>query len=141
EQQLVHCDLFFGSARAALEGICCGCAVIVCDNRGFAVLVTRQNFATLRARNFGLRCLGEVVTVDRCVAEIGRYDPAEASLVAEQAREDASLEKLLDEFEKLYLEVLDGARQPQVTAESHHQAVTRFLHENLPRRTGADRCP
>jgi len=141
EQELVHCDLVFGSARAALEGLCCGCAVIVCDNRGFAGLVTQQNFATLRARNFGLRCLSEVVTVDRCVAEIGRYDPAEASLVAERAREEANLEKLLDEFEKLYLEVLDGARQPQVTAESHHQAVTRFLHENLPRRPGDARWP
>src|SRR5262249_17806309 len=55
EQELVEYDIVFASARAALEAICCGCAVVACDPRGSAGLVTPQNFAALRAQNFGLR--------------------------------------------------------------------------------------
>ena len=141
EQELVNFDLVFGTARAALEALCCGCAVIVCDRRGLAGYVTSRNFATLRAMNFGLRSLDEAVTVERCVHEIGRYDSADALLVAEQARKQASLEQLLDSFEKLYSEVLTGARRPQMVANAHESAVTRFLHENLPRKPRDGRWP
>ena len=141
EQELVNFDLVFASARAALEALCCGCAVIVCDHRGFAGLVTSQNFDLLRAMNFGLRCLGEAVTIDRCVQEIGRYDAADALLVTERARHDANLEHLLDAFETLYVEVLTGDRRPNITPDAHERAVARFLHENLPRRPGDGRWP
>src|SRR6202158_1838063 len=77
EQELVKFDLVFASARGALEALCCGCAVIVCDYRGVAGLVTSHSFAALRTRNFGLRCLSDDVTVDRCIQEIDRYDPAD----------------------------------------------------------------
>ena len=40
EQEMVKFDLVFTSARGALEALCCGCAVIVCDGRGLAGLVT-----------------------------------------------------------------------------------------------------
>ncbi|MEA2907414.1 MAG: hypothetical protein QOI12_4801 [Alphaproteobacteria bacterium] len=141
EQELVQYDLVFASARAALEALCCGCAVIVCDSRGFAGLVTSRNFESLRAMNFGLRCLAEPITVDRYVQEIDRYDPADASRVAERARVDADLSKLLDKFEKLYDEVLTGARRPSATADARERAVARFLHENLPRRPRDSRWP
>jgi hypothetical protein len=141
EQELVAYDLVFASARSALEAMCCGCAVIVCDPRGFAGLVTSRNFEALRARNFGLRCLAEPVTVDRCVQAIGRYDPDDASAVGRQARADADLDKLLDDVERLYDEVLTGPRRPSVTAAAHARAVARFLHENLPRRPADTRWP
>jgi hypothetical protein len=115
--------------------------VIVCDSRGFAGLITSRNFESLRAMNFGLRCLAEPITVDRYVQEIGHYDPDDASRVAERARADADLSKLLDKFEKLYDEVLTGERRPSVTAEARERAVARFLHENLPRRPGDARWP
>ena len=91
--------------------------------------------------NFGLRCLAEPITVERCVQEIGRYDPLDASRVAERSRVDADLSKLLDKFEKLYDEVLTGARRPFVAVEARERAVARFLHENLPRRPGDTRWP
>jgi hypothetical protein len=141
EQELVHYDLVFASARSALEALCCGCAVIVCDYRGFAGFVTSRNFEWLRAANFGLRCLTEPITVDRCVQEIGLYDPDDASRVADVARADADLNKLLDKFEQLYDEVLTGARRPSITSETREHAVARFLHENLPRRPGDPRWP
>jgi len=141
ERELVHYDLVFASARAALEALCCGCAVIVCDARGLAGLVTSRNFESLRAMNFGLRSLVEPITVDRFVQEIGRYDREDASRVVERARADADQSKLLDKFEELYDEVLTGARRPTVTTEARERAVARFLHENLPRRPGDARWP
>jgi hypothetical protein len=141
EQELVQYDLVFASARSALEALCCGCAVIVCDVRGFSGLVTSHNFESLRAMNFGLRCLTEPLAVDRCVQGIGRYDPDDASRVANRARADADLNKLLDKFEQLYDDVLTGARRPSVTAEAREHAIARFLHENLPRRPGDTRWP
>jgi hypothetical protein len=141
EQELVNFDLVFASARGALEALCCGCAVVVCDYRGFAGLVTSHNFEALRASNFGLRCLSDHVTIDRCIRAIGCYDPADASLVARRAREEADLEKLLDDFEKLYSEVLTGARQPRISPDARERAVARFLHENLPRRPDDARWP
>ena len=141
EQELVHYDLVFSSARSALEALCCGCAVIVCDYRGFAGFVTSRNFESLRAENFGLRCLTEPITVDRCVQEIGRYDHNDAAKVAKSARADADLGKLLDKFENLYNEVLTGVRCPTITTETRERAVARFLHENLPRTPGDARWP
>jgi hypothetical protein len=141
EQELVNYDLVFASARCALEAICCGCAVIVCDDRGFSGLVTSHNFESLRAMNFGLRCLTEPLSVDRCVQIICDYDPDDASRVADRARTDADLNKLLDKFEQLYDDVLTGARRPTITAEAREHAIARFLHENLPRRPGDRRWP
>src|SRR5262249_59918154 len=92
EQELIQYDLVFASARCALEALCCGCAVIVCDARGFGGLVTTQNFAAMRARNFGLRCLTEPVTVERCAQEIALYDRDEVCAVAERARREADVE-------------------------------------------------
>jgi hypothetical protein len=142
EQELVQYDLVFASARSALEALCCGCAVIVCDFRGFGGLVTSHNFERLRAMNFGLRCLTETtITAERCLQEITRYDPDDAARVAERARVSADLGKLLDKFENLYAEVLTGARRPIITAEAHARAVAQFLHDNLPRRPGDARWP
>jgi hypothetical protein len=141
EQALVGFDLVFASARAALEALCCGCAVIVCDTRGIAGLVTSRNFDSMRAGNFGLRCLGDAVTVERCVRDAGAYDRADASRVAERARDEADLERLLDRFERLYADLLTGSRRPLIDQTAHEHAAARFLHENLPRRPDDTRWP
>jgi hypothetical protein len=141
EQELVKADLVFASARAALEALCCGCAVVVCDQRGMAGMVTSRNYETMRAHNFGLRSLTEPVTVETCIAEASRYDAHDAALVSERARRDADLEKSLDRFEQLYTEVLGGVRPPSFAPEAHAEAVARFLHDCLPRRIHDSRWP
>jgi len=141
EEEVVNFDLVFASARAALEAMCCGCAVVACDSRGSAGLVTSQNFDRLRAQNFGVRCLQGTVTVDHCLQEIGRYDPGDAALVTRRAREEADFEKVLDRFEALYAEVLAGSRRPAVSADAHARAVAQFLHAYLPRWPGDPRWP
>ena len=133
ERHLVEFDLVFASARAALEALCCGCAVIACDERGLAGMVTSENFAALRARNFGLRSLVRPVTPQALSDEIGRYQAADARAVGEQARREADLENLLDAFAKLYAEAIEARRVAPVPPAAHEEAVARFLHEYLPR--------
>jgi hypothetical protein len=141
EQELVRFDLVFASARAALEALCCGCAVIVCDERGIAGPVTLENFSTLRAMNFGLRTLTAPVTVQHLIGNIKRYDREDASAVCARARREADLENLLDEFETLYSEALYGARRPSVPKGAQEASIARFLHDYLPRHPFDARWP
>jgi glycosyltransferase involved in cell wall biosynthesis len=141
EEELVQFDLVFACARAALEALCCGCAVVVCDPRGIAGLVTSENFSMFRERNFGLRSLAAPVTVERLIENIQRYDRVDADAVCVRARRDADLEKLLDDFEKLYAEVISGARRPFFAQGAHETAVAQFLHDYLPRHPGDPRWP
>jgi glycosyltransferase involved in cell wall biosynthesis len=141
ERQLVHYDLVFATARAALEAMCCGCAVIVADGRGFHGLVTPHNFDALRAMNFGLRSLTQPVTVDRCLEEIARYNRDDAAAVTARAREVADLTGTIEQYERLYEEVISGARRPVVDEAARKQAEARFLHDYLPRRPGDGRWP
>jgi len=127
EKELVHVDLVF--------------AVIVCDHRGMAGLVTTQNFEEMRIRNFGLRTLGAPITVVGLIDQINRYDVADAVAVGRLARNAADMEKHLDRVEHLYAEVLNGPRRPVITPDVHERAVARFLHENLPRTPGDTRWP
>jgi hypothetical protein len=141
ERELVEFDLVFASARAALEGLCCGCAVVVCDARGSAGLVTSENFAALRAKNFGIRSLGLPIAVDGLIEQVRRYDREDASRVCERARRDADLERLLDAFDRLYDQVISAARTSPVRREAHEAAVAGFLHAYLPRRPNDPRWP
>jgi len=141
ERHLVGFDLVFASARAAIEALCCGCAVIVCDARGSAGLVTSENFATLRAKNFGLRSLTRPLTAQGLIEEIRLYDREDARRVCERARSDADLERLLDAFDELYEKVMSAARAAPVSREAHEAAVARFLHAYLPRHPNDPRWP
>src|SRR5262249_25085328 len=115
ERHLVEFDLVFASARAALEGLCCGCAVIACDARGLAGLVTPENSAALRAKTFGLRSLVRPITAQALTDEIGRYDREDARVVGERARREADLEQLLDAFAKHYAEAIEARRAAPVS--------------------------
>lgn len=141
EKELVKFDIVFATARAALEALCAGCAVIVCDARGMAGLVTSDNFDFLWNRNLGLRSLGASISVAALVDEIRRYDPEDAARVSRHTREAANLSQRLDEFEKLYHDVLGGARRPQITPAAHEAAVARFIHDYLPRQPWDKRWP
>jgi hypothetical protein len=141
EEYLVNFDLVFASARAALEALCCGCAVVVCDARGSAGLVTSENFAALRAKNFGLRCLTMPITVEGLVEEVRRHDREDANRVSERARREGDLERLLDAFDGLYEKVISAARAAPVSREAHEAAVARFLRAYLPRHPNDPRWP
>ena len=138
EQELARADLVFATARMALEALCAGCAVVVCDARGLAGLATDAGFADLRRLNFGLRSLTRPVTVEALLEAIDRYDPAEAEALAARARREADLELLLARLEAVYAQAVAAPRPPPQEVRS---ATLAFLHSALPRLTGDSRWP
>jgi hypothetical protein len=138
EQELVNYDLVFATARMALEALCAGCAVIVCDSRGLAGMVSCANLPRLRPLNFGLRSLVHPVSVERLSDEISRYDSADAEQAAGRLRLMAPLEATLDCLIRLYGEAM--ARPPPDEA-AHHAATLAFLRQHLPRLRTDSRWP
>jgi hypothetical protein len=138
EFELVRYDLVFATARMALEAICAGCAVIVCDSRGLAGMVSTDNLSRLRSLNFGLRSLVHPVTVDSLSGEIDRYDPADAARVAEIVRAMSGLEATLDYLEQLYHRAMAAPRPSDGDVRA---ATLQFLQQALPRQRTDGRWP
>jgi len=130
ERELVNYDLVFATARMALEALCADCAVVVCDSRGMAGMVSSANLPQLRPLNFGLRTLVHGVTFQRLSDEIARYDAADAERVANRVRLMAPIESTLDRLLQLYDEAMSA---PAPGAEAQRAATLGFLQQNLPR--------
>jgi hypothetical protein len=106
ESELVCHDIVFATARAASEAIACGCAVVLVDARGFGGLVSLARYESMRANNFGLRCLAAPPTVEALGKAIREYDPGDALAVSKQHREERNIERVLDELEQTYAQML-----------------------------------
>lgn len=106
EEVLPHFDLVFAKARAAIEAMAVGCAVVQCDYFGAGWLVTSERFATLRPLNFGYLSMSQPVTVEHLAGQIAAYDAADAAAVSRRVREEASLEKFLPGLLDLYAQAL-----------------------------------
>jgi glycosyltransferase involved in cell wall biosynthesis len=135
EAVLVEADLVFASARAALEALCSGCVVVVCDERGVAGRATTQNYKELRSNNFGLRCLTRPASAANLRSEIESYDAGDAEALAAIAREDADFAKVIDQYLQLYRRSIDDMRLRPVMEEDYTLAISGFLRDVLPRST------
>ena len=102
---LSNYDLVFAKARCALEAMAVGCAVILCDTGGLGGMVRRNEVATLREWNFGMRCLQQPASTGRVIREILAYDAADATAVSAYIRENACLDRALDRYISLYEEI------------------------------------
>lgn len=129
ENTLGQYDLVFAKARAALEAMAVGCAVVVCDFRGVAGLVRAANFDALRRLNFGARSLQQPHDTDYIAAEIGRYNAADAAQVSESVRQTASLDALATDFIELYTEVIEQHRQSPTDVATEGPAMARYLRD------------
>jgi hypothetical protein len=109
ERELGRYDLVFGKARCALEALASGAAVLLCDVAGLGPLVTTAELARLRQWNFGARLLDRPLDVVSLLREIDRYDAADAAQVTDTIRDQASLPHALDEYERVYEQVMSGA--------------------------------
>jgi Glycosyltransferase Family 4 len=136
ERELVKYDLVFASGRSAIEALCAGCAVVVCDHRGLGGLATTTDYPRLRAQNFGLWTLTKGVTIDSIATELVRYDPADAALVTERIRRDADFETYLDKLEQLYASTIAAHRTSPPAPDHIRRSQQRFLHDALPRKPG-----
>ncbi len=134
ERVLGNYDIVFAKARAALEAMAVGTAVILCDMGKMGAMVTMSEVDKFRTANFGIRVRQEPVSVDLLVREIKRYDAYDAALVSQHIRQTAGHENVIEEIISIYHEIskeksdLNGAFDP-----SESGAVSDYLHWLSPR--------
>jgi len=107
EERLGSYDIVFAKAKAAIEAMAVGAAVVLCDYAGAGPLVTSDNFDMLRDMNFGFEALNRPLDPAMLLDEIARYDPRDAERVRDRIRVEASLEHAAGVFEQLYRDVID----------------------------------
>lgn len=106
EKDLLTYDIVFATARMALEAAVVGCAVVVCDARGFAGMLDTGNVERWRRMNLGVGLLNRPVTVENLVAAISDYSAGDAVAVSAYFRDAAGSSHFIDEHLRIYSEVL-----------------------------------
>ena len=122
-------DIVIATARMAKEAIAAGCAVVVCDHRGFAGLATTDTLDEWRRYNFGRRILAQPATADRLADAFARYDPDDAARVSRIVRAEDNLESHVDRLEAIYGAILDEAEATDPAADL--EALAPFLEDFL----------
>ena len=142
ERELIDYDVVFATGRSAIEALCAGAAVIVCDSHGLGGLVTSENYSSFRRLNFALRSLVKPISVETIVAELRTFNVDDAARVSELARSEVSLDTQLDRLLAIYDSIISTWQQAhtKITAESRN-ALLDFLHEALPRKITDPRWP
>jgi hypothetical protein len=107
ELDLRHYDVVFAKARAAVEAMAVGCAVVVTDASGLAGMVTSQTIAEGRAWNFGQHLLVRPNDVGLLRSEIERYNVDDAAACTDWVRANCTLEQTMDQLLTTYYDVLD----------------------------------
>jgi hypothetical protein len=111
ELLLAGYDIVFAKARAALEAMAVGTAVIACDVAGVGPMVTMRNVQSLRPLNFGIKCLQNPISADVIAGELARYDPEDAVRVRDFIRNDAGCDRVFDQFVDIYEQVINEHRE------------------------------
>ena len=106
EKVLGYYDVIFAKARSAIEALSVGAAVVLYDGRGLGPMVTTRELERLRQLNFGIRALGESISVDAVARELCKYDATDAALVSQRMRATAGREAVVDELSSLYEKVI-----------------------------------
>jgi hypothetical protein len=104
EQVLGHYDIVFAKARAAIEAMAVGAAVVLCDYAGVGPMVTSRDVGDLRELNFGFAALRQPLEPEHVMREIDRYDADDAGRVRDWIRSSASLDHAVDELVTTYRE-------------------------------------
>ena len=106
ERLLPDYDIVFAKAKAAMEAMAVGAAVILCDFSGVGPMVTSSSFDALRPLNFGFEALREPLRPEPLLREIARYDPADALLVRDLLRSRAGLVPFVANMTVVYRDVI-----------------------------------
>ncbi len=107
EQILGEYDIVFAKAKAAMEAMAVGCAVVLCDYGGVGPVVTRDNFVQLKPLNFGYAALTAPHSADILIERISQYNPEDARAVCELIRSTAGLEHAVSHLVGVYQGVLE----------------------------------
>ena len=112
-------DMVFAKAKAAMEAMAVGTAVILCDFSGVGPMVTSSAFEQLRPLNFGFETLRDPLQVKPLLREIAHYDPDDASRVRDMVRSRAGLVLAVEGLVAIYDDVIS----------EHHGEPTRSRSE------------
>jgi hypothetical protein len=106
EEVLGQYDLVFAKAKAAMEAMAVGAAVVLCDFSGVGPLVTSAEFERLRPLNFGFAAMTEPLAPEPLLREIARYDAADAARVRDLLRATAGLDASVVQLETIYRQII-----------------------------------
>ncbi|MFA8017225.1 glycosyltransferase [Bremerella cremea] len=104
--RLPQYDLVFAKGRCAREAMAVGCATIYCDVFGMSSLVTAEDVVYLN--QLGRRTLASPLTTGRLVAEIQRYNAADAAKVTQYIRQNNSTDSIYGQLINIYEEVIEA---------------------------------
>ncbi len=111
-------DIVFGKAKAAMEAMAVGTAVVLCDFSGVGPMVTAAQFDELRPLNFGYETLRAPLRPERLLTEIARYDPQDAARVRDRLRIGANLVDAVTDLAGVYREVIAEHKLGQAAEQS-----------------------
>lgn len=130
EKLLSGYEIVFAKARAALEAMAVGAAVILCGPRGLGPMVIPEEWDRLRIFNFGVRTLTLPLTSDTVLSQIQRYDAHSAAVVSARTRQEATLESTADQLVQLYQEVMDEHSRMSSDPGDSQRAAARYLRHH-----------
>lgn len=132
EELLGRYDLVFAKARAALEAMATGCAVVLCDAHGFGGLVTAADAPRLRRLNFGRRALAAPTTAEGLQRAIQGYGAEDAAAVSTWVRAEAGLDRAVDAQLAIYGAVITEHRGTQVDVAAESRFLATYLRDHDP---------
>jgi hypothetical protein len=106
EELLGRYDLVFAKAKAAMEAMAVGTAVVLCDFGGAGPLVTSANFDRLCPMNFGFQSLDGPLEPEYIQRQIAGYNAEDALRVRDLLRGSHSLEHAVTQMVHLYQTVI-----------------------------------
>lgn len=106
EEILQKYDLVFAKAKAAIEAMATGAAVIVCDYRGLGGMVTSSNMKHFRDFNFGMKLMTNTPTKNHLIGEINKYDSSEIIKVSEYIIKESDFLSIVTRLEQIYSELI-----------------------------------
>lgn len=138
EEVLVRYDLVFAKARAAIEALAVGTAVVLCDVAGLGQMVTTADLNRLRLLNFGVRTLRHPITHEAVAREIARYNPADAAAVSAHIRAEAGRDRVVDQLIELYRTVIAEHANVGGDTEAELRAASRYIRWLSPKLKGEE---
>ncbi len=108
EEILGKYDIVFAKAKAAMEAMAVGTAVILCDFSGVGPLVTSNNFTNLQPLNFGFQALSRPLRPEFLVDEIKRYNSDDAGNVRDLLRKNHRLDDVVNLLVAVYRRTIES---------------------------------
>ena len=107
EAVLANYDIVFAKAKAAMESLAIGNAVVLCDFAGVGGMVQYADIDYLRKFNFGRKVLIHSYTVEKLIEEIKKYNVDDINQTTKWIRENVSLEVIGKQLIDCYTQLID----------------------------------